>query len=49
MMNRISSGSISSTMPVVITMNGLSAPSVIAFTSGFWLMYSSGTTGRSST
>ena len=36
-------------MPVVITMNGLSVPSVIALTGGSWLMNSSGTRGRSST
>ena len=47
MTNRISSGSISSTMPLFSTMNGLSAPSAIALTIGLWLMYSSGTRGRS--
>ena len=34
-------------MPVVITMNGLSAPSAMALGSGSWVMYSSGTSGRS--
>ena len=49
MTNRISSSSIRSTRPVVITMNGLSVPSAIALTSGSWVMNSSGTVGRSST
>ena len=47
MTNLISSASIRSTMPVLITMNGLLVPIAIALTSGFWLMYSSGTCGRS--
>ena len=34
-------------MPVVITMNGLSRPSAIAFTIGFWVTKHSGTSGRS--
>ncbi len=49
MTHRISSASIRSTMPVVITMNGLSVPSAIALTLGSWVMNSSGTLGRSST
>src|SRR6516165_4922596 len=47
MMNRISSSSNRSTRPVVITMNGLSEPSVIALGIGSWEMNSSGTSGRS--
>ncbi len=47
MTNRISSASIRSTMPVVMTTNGLSVPSAIALTAGSWLMNSSGTRGRS--
>src|SRR5215472_680353 len=49
MMNRISSSSIRSTIPVVITMNGLSVPSAIALTRGSWVMNSSGTLGMSNT
>ena len=34
-------------MPVVMTMNGLSRPSAIAFTSGLCTTNTSGTSGRS--
>ncbi len=37
MTNRISSGSISSTIPLVKTMNGLLVPRAIALTSGSWV------------